>query len=144
MICWLLLFLLPNWRVTQFLIRSNVFLLLLATLYTIGVMLVIVQSGFGFVRDFSSAEGVVRLLSIPDFALLVWIHLLCFDLAVGHYIYRDNMKYHYVSLPIQSVILFLTFMFGPFGFLSYIILRTIVKRAKLPREKGIHPDQKQE
>ena len=128
---WLLLILLPTWRVTRFLTGIAIFPMYLAALYTIGIIMVIVGSGFGFVQDFGSAEGVIRLLAKPDFALLVWLHLLCFDQAIGHYVYRDNMEYQYVSIPLQSILLFLILMFGPLGLLCYLVLRQIRKRNKI-------------
>ena len=127
---WLLMMLLPTWRVTRFLAKSAVFPIFLAALYAIGIIAAIGGSGFGFMQDFGSAAGVVRLLSNPDFALLVWLHILCFDQAIGHYVYRDNMEHRYVPIPVQSVLLFLILMFGPFGFLSYLTLRAIRKRVK--------------
>ncbi|MDC2866293.1 ABA4-like family protein [Bacillus sp. BP-3] len=128
---WLLLILLPTWRVTRFLAGIAIFPMYLATLYAIGIIMVIVESGFGFVQDFGSAEGVIRLLSKSDFALLVWLHLLCFDQAIGHYVYRDNMEHRYVSIPLQSILLFLILMFGPLGLLCYLVLRQVKKRNKI-------------
>jgi len=129
-VLWGLLILLPAWRVTRFVAKTAIFPVYLTVLYTIGIIAAIAESGLGFVRDFGSAEGVIRLLADPDFALLVWIHILCFDQAVGHYVYRDNMEHRYVPLPVQSVLLFLTLMFGPFGLLCYLTLKAIRKRAK--------------
>lgn len=131
MLLWLLLILLPMWRVTRFLTNITIFPMYLAALYAIGIITAIVGSGFGFVQDFGSAEGVIRLLSKPDFALLVWLHLLCFDQAIAHYVYRDNMEHRYVSIPMQSVLLFLILMFGPLGLLCYLVLRKVRKRKKL-------------
>ncbi|WP_020061317.1 ABA4-like family protein [Bacillus sp. 123MFChir2] len=128
---WLLLILLPTWRVTRFLASIAIFPMYLAALYATGIIMVIVSSGFGFVQDFGSAEGVIRLLSKPDFALLAWIHLLCFDQAIGHYVYRDNMEHRYVSIPLQSILLFLILMFGPLGLLCYLVLRQVRKRNKV-------------
>ncbi|SFH97804.1 MULTISPECIES: ABA4-like family protein [unclassified Bacillus (in: firmicutes)] len=128
---WLLLILLPTWQVTKFLAGIAIFPMYLAALYAVGIIMVIVGSGFGFVQDFGSAEGVIRLLSKPDFALLVWLHLLCFDQAIGHYVYRDNMEHRYVSIPLQSIILFLILMFGPLGLLCYLVLRQVRKRNKI-------------
>ena len=34
------------------------------------------------------------------------------------------MHHRYVPIPVQSVILFLTFMLGPLGFLSYYVIRS--------------------
>jgi hypothetical protein len=78
-------------------------------------------------REFGSAEGVVRLLTGADAALIVWIHLLVFDHLVGVFIYRDNMRVLVVSLPVQSLVLFLTLMFGPAGFLLYYVIRVARK-----------------
>jgi len=126
---WLLLMLLPGWRVTRFLADTAIFPVYLAVLYAVGMVATVAASGFGFMSDYGSAEGVARLLSDTDIALLVWIHVLCFDQAVGHYIYRDNMKHRYVPLPVQSVLLFCTLMFGPLGFLGYVGLRSLRQRA---------------
>ncbi|NEW05743.1 DUF4281 domain-containing protein [Paenibacillus sp. SYP-B3998] len=130
MLSWLLMILLPTWSVTKFLAKSALFPIYLAALYAVGIISTIVDSGFGFVQDFSSSTGVIRLLSNPDFALLVWLHILCFDQAIGHYVYRDNMDNRYVRLPIQSGLLFLILMLGPLGFLCYLALRALRKQRK--------------
>jgi len=131
MLGWVLLILLPKWRFTRFLANTAVFPISLALLYAIGIMTAIAEGGLGFVNDFSSSEGVVRLLSDPEFALLVWLHVLCFDQAVGHYVYRDNMTHRYVPLPVQSVLLFSILMLCPFGFLCYLAIRAIRKKPKV-------------
>jgi hypothetical protein len=58
-----------------------------------------------------------------DAKMIVWIHILVFDHLVGIFIYRDNMRRRVVSLPVQSLVLFLTLMFGPAGFLLYYSIR---------------------
>ncbi|MDF2962020.1 MAG: hypothetical protein K0S39_3755 [Paenibacillus sp.] len=127
---WLLLFLLPAWRVTQFLANKAVFPIYLALLYSAGIIITITERGLGFMSRFSTSEGVITLLADPGFALLVWLHLLCFDQAVGHYVYMDNMKHRYVPLPVQSVLLFLILMLGPLGFLCYVALKMVTKRVR--------------
>jgi hypothetical protein len=125
---WFLMILLPTWRFTRFLANTTVFPLYLSVLYTIGLVMTFGNVGFGFISDFSSAEGVVRLLSDPDFALLGWLHLLCFDMAIAHFVYRENMEHRYVPLPIQSILLFFILMSGPFGWLCYVAL-SIIRRS---------------
>jgi hypothetical protein len=126
---WLLLIFLPKWRVTELLARTSIVPAVLAVLYVIGIATLIAQSGFGFARDFGSAEGVTRLMARQDVALVAWIHILVFDQLVGIFIYRDNMRHRYVPLVVQSVILFLTFMFGPVGFLAYYLARLAASRS---------------
>lgn len=120
---WALLIFLPTWRGTRWIARSAIVPALLCILYVIGIVGLISASGFGFVREFGSAEGVAHLLSQSDIALVAWIHFLAFDQLVGIFIYRDNMHHRYVPIPVQSVILFFTFMLGPVGFLTYYLLR---------------------
>lgn len=122
---WALLIFLPAWRGTRWLARSAIVPALLCLLYVIGIVALISASGFGFMREFGSAEGVTRLLSQQNIALVAWIHFLAFDQLVGIFIYRDNMHHRYVPIPVQSVILFFTFMLGPVGFLTYYLARLI-------------------
>lgn len=122
---WALLIFLPTWRGTRWLARSAIVPALLCVLYVIGIVAQISASGLGFMREFGTAEGVARLLSNPDIAIVAWIHFLAFDQLVGIFIYRDNMHHRYVPIPLQSLILFFTFMLGPVGFLSYYLARAI-------------------
>lgn len=75
--------------------------------------------------DFKSLEGVVNLFKRPQSVLVGWIHYLAFDLMVGIYIKNDALA---SGIPFWYLIpsLILTIMFGPFGFLSYIILKMII------------------
>jgi hypothetical protein len=120
---WALLIFLPTWRGTRWIARSAIVPALLCVLYVVGIGAQIAGSGLGFMRDFGSAEGVARLLGQQDIAIVAWIHFLAFDQLVGIFIYRDNMHHRYVPIPVQSVILFLTFMLGPVGFLLYYLAR---------------------
>jgi hypothetical protein len=120
---WLLLIVLPAWKVTRWIAETAVFPVFLASVYVLGITPLLMQTGPGIMGDFGSAEGVTRLLTNPDVALVAWIHILAFDQVVGMMIYRENMQHRYVPLPVQSVLLLATLMFGPVGFLTYYVLR---------------------
>ena len=122
---WLLLIFLPKWKFTRWLAHSAIVPALISLIYLAGVGLLVTTHGFAFMRDFGSAEGVTRLLARQDIAMVAWIHILAFDQLAGLLIYRDNMEHRYVPLPVQSVILFFTFMLGPVGFLTYFVLRLL-------------------
>jgi hypothetical protein len=124
-IAWVLLIFLPGWRVTRWLAASGLFPAYLAVLYLVGILPLMAADGGGVMQDFTTAEGVVRLLGRPEGALIAWIHILVFDQVVGHLIYLDNMRHRYVPLPVQSLLLFLTLMFGPVGFLGYYAIRAL-------------------
>jgi hypothetical protein len=123
MLGWLLLILLPAWKVTRWIARTAVFPVFLSILYVVGITAVLMKTGPGIMSDFGNAEGVLRVLQNPDIALVAWIHILAFDQVVALMIYRENMEHRYVPLPVQSVLLFATLMFGPVGFLGYYVLR---------------------
>ena len=116
---WLLMIFLPAWGVTRRLVKWTAFPALLSAIYAIGVVALLGRTGLGVVADFGTAEGVIGLLAKPDVALIAWIHILAFDHLVGVVIFRDNLRHRVVSLPVQSVLLFLTLMFGPVGFGLY-------------------------
>jgi hypothetical protein len=123
MLGWLLLILLPTWKFTRWIAETAVFPVFLSIVYVLGIIPLLMQTGPGIMSDFGSAEGVTRLLGNADIALVAWIHILAFDQVVGMMIYRENMQHRYVPLPVQSVLLAATLMFGPVGFLTYYVLR---------------------
>ncbi len=120
---WALMILLPGWSVTKRLVGWTAFPVAVSALYTIGVVAMLSQSGLGVMADFGSAEGVIGLLARPDIALVAWIHILAFDHLVAVVIFRDNRRHNVVPLPVQSVLLLLTLMLGPAGFLAYWTIR---------------------
>lgn len=122
---WLPLLLLPRWRVSRWLAESMLFPAYLAVLYLVGIVPIVADIGPGIMRDFGSATGVLALLARKDLALVAWIHILAFDQVAGILLYRDNMHRRLVPLPVQSVLLFATLMFGPVGLLVYGTLRVL-------------------
>lgn len=125
---WALMILLPGWSVTKRLVEWTAFPVAVSAIYVVGIVAVLAETGIGVVGDFGSAQGVVGLMVDPNVALIAWIHLLAFDHLVGVFIFRDNLRHSVVPLPVQSVILFLTLMFGPVGFLAYWTVRVARRR----------------
>jgi hypothetical protein len=67
---------------------------------------------------FSTLDAVGQLFASPWMRLAGWLHYLAFDLLIGGWIVRDARERgigHGWILPL----LFLTFMFGPAGWLAY-------------------------
>jgi hypothetical protein len=120
---WIPLIFLPTWRATRRLADSAFFPIYIAVLYAFGVVALVAQFGPGFISDFGSANGVTRLLARPEIALVAWLHILTFDQVIGITIYRENMRRRYVPMPVQSALLFLTLMFGPLGYLTFVVIR---------------------
>lgn len=71
---------------------------------------------------FDSLANVMALFTDPPVALAGWVHYLAFDLFVGAWITRTARAEgipHLLILPCLA----LTFLFGPAGFLAFLILR---------------------
>lgn len=124
---WALMIFFPKWALTKRAAKSAVFPIYLSALYLAGVVPLVLAAGPGIVMKFGTATGVISLLSDADVALIAWIHILVFDQFVGLLIYRDNMRERLIPVALQSVILFLTLMFGPVGFLLYQLIRVARK-----------------
>lgn len=120
---WVPLIFFPKWRGSRRLAESAFFPIYIGVLYAFGVGALLMERGGGFVADFGTSEGVARLLADAPIAWVAWLHILAFDQVVGIWIYRENMRRRWVSMPVQSVILFLTLMFGPIGFLAWTAIR---------------------
>lgn len=122
LVSWLILVFLPRWSVTRIAIINGAIPLLLSAAY-----LIIVTVFFGSAEGgFDSLENVMKLFTEPWVALAGWIHYLAFDLFVGAWEVNDAQTLgisHVLVIPC----LILTFLFGPFGFLLYTILRTVYK-----------------
>lgn len=80
--------------------------------------------------DFSSLAGVARLFEHPGLLLAGWVHYLAFDLLVGVW-ERSEARRIGLSQWLLAPLLFLTFMFGPIGWLLFMAVRH-VRRAALP------------
>lgn len=72
--------------------------------------------------DFGSLMGVASLFQHPGLLLAGWIHYLAFDLLIGIWEREEAARIglsRWVLLPC----LFLTFMFGPLGWLAFLAVR---------------------
>jgi hypothetical protein len=116
---WLALAALPRreW-VTDFIVGRAV-PVLLALLYTA----VVAANWGGSEGGFSSLPAVATLFGNPWLLLAGWIHYLAFDLFVGSWEVRDARERgisHVLVLPCLA----LTFLFGPAGWMLYLMLRS--------------------
>ena len=121
---WLLLMVLPKWKVTRFLIDYKVIPLLLSLFY-VYYMFSHVQSGGGL--DFGSLSSVMSLFTMEFAVMAGWVHYLAFDLLVGMWMINQNRELGIHQL-LMAPILFATFMLGPVGFLLFMIVRTLKTR----------------
>ena len=117
---WLLMIILPKWKVTRFLIDYKIIPLLLAVVYAIYIVMAMLD---GPAMDFGSLESVMTLFTSEEAVLAGWVHYLVFDLLVGMWMLDQNkgLQLHPI---IMAPCLILTFMLGPVGFLLFMGIRT--------------------
>lgn len=121
-LAWLGLSLLPRQRWVTDLVTGLVVPSLFAVAY-IGILGTHWTSPGGF----GTLSGVALLFSNPWLLLAGWIHYLAFDLLIGTWEARDARErgvHHLLLVPC----LFLTFMFGPAGWLLYQVVRRTTGR----------------
>lgn len=121
---WLLLIILPNWKYTQDLILNG-----LIVLYAIVYSYLILKDIGDFKADsFSTLANVKALFQNDNAVVAGWFHYLAFDLFVGAYIVRKSISIG-IYRWLYSLALPFTFMFGPFGYLIFFIIKSAKTRS---------------
>jgi len=78
-------------------------------------------------RAFNSLDGVMGLLRTREAFLAGWVHYLAFDLFTGAW-EAETAPAARVQHAVLLVCLFLTFMAGPVGLLTYLVIRALRQR----------------
>lgn len=133
MLGWVILIFLPRrWKWVN-LIPAIIIPLVLSLVYSV----LIARYFFSAEGGFDTLANVQQLFTFPAAALAGWVHFLAFDLYVGGIVARQADELG-LSRLIQAPILLLTFMFGPFGFLLFMLVKMAMLRIKpIAVESGI-------
>jgi len=122
---WLLIILAPYSRATRRLIDSMVLPVVLALVYAA----VLVIAFLTVPQIVWSLEGITEAMSDPWIMTLGWTHLVAFDLVAGTWMKLDSAKrkirHRWMIVPYL-----LTFLLGPVGLLTYILLRKFTQKGK--------------
>lgn len=121
---WVVLVVAPRWRWSARLIAPVLIPGLLAALYA---TLVVTQFGHSS-GGFSSLPAVAQLFQNRQILLAGWVHYLAFDLFVGSWEVREATRIgiaHVLVIPC----LILTFLFGPVGWLLFLVIRSLKTRS---------------
>jgi hypothetical protein len=115
---WILLLFFPHRRITQLAVHSGFLSGALSLLY-FGLIAANFQPAD--VSQFSSLAGISALFQNPNILLAGWVHYLAFDLWVGSWVVRRGKEIDIHQIILVPVLL-LTFLLGPIGFLSFLLL----------------------
>jgi len=116
---WILLIAVPRQRWA-----ANVAAWAIPGLLAIAYVSVVATHIIGSPGGFSSLPAVATLFANPWLLLAGWIHYLAFDLFVGSWEARDARERGVPHLALVPCLL-LTFLFGPAGWLLYLLARRV-------------------
>ncbi len=128
---WLLMIFVPTWRWTQRTIASPWIVAPVALLYAI--LIVPMMAGALPALMNPQLASIAALLGTPVGATVGWIHFLAFDLFVGRWVYLDGRRLG-LSAWFASPILLVVLMFGPLGFLIYLVVSKLLRPGGSNRE----------
>jgi ABA DEFICIENT 4-like len=117
-LCWILLAFLPARRWVTDVVTGLAAPALFAVAY-VAIVIVVFPKAEG---SFSTLAGVTALFADPWLLLAGWLHYLAFDLVIGTWEARDSVERgvpRWLLVPCLS----LTLMFGPMGWLIYMVAR---------------------
>lgn len=122
---WLLLWVAPKWKGTQWMVQTQLPILILAASYLVFLVWTFFLPS-DLSMDFTNFDSIRAAFARPEVMLVGWVHYLAFDLAVGFWVFQDAQKRtmpHWLLVPC----LIFTLMYGPVGFLLYSLVRTRFK-----------------
>ena len=120
---WLLLIVLPNHGLTNFLVQSIIAPLLLAGAYGfVAYSIFLNENILNSFELYSGLDGLYSMFSNEAFLLVFWIHFLTISLFLGAWISRDSQKYM-IPKFFLIISLILTYFTGPVGLLIYWFIR---------------------
>tara|TARA_B110001452_G_scaffold239089_1_gene219931 strand:- start:132 stop:602 length:471 start_codon:yes stop_codon:yes gene_type:complete len=120
---WMLLIILPNHSLTNFLVQSIIAPLLLTITYSyIGYNIFLEGNILDSFELYSGLDGLYSMFSNEAFLLIFWIHFLAVSLFLGAWITRDSQKYM-VPKFLLIISLVLTYFTGPVGLFIYWFIR---------------------
>lgn len=118
---WLILFIFsPKTWATKLVFSFSVVLIAIAYAF-----MIIPSLGSMDMESFSTLANVKAMFSSDQAVAAGWLHYLAFDLMVGLYIIR-NAQLHHINRFVIIPALLLTFMMGPIGLLTYLLIRTVI------------------
>lgn len=115
---WLALILLPRWRGLSAALAGWI----IPALLSLGYLVLIAVYWHDAKGGFASLDSVAALFASKPLLLAGWVHYLAFDLFLGNWILRRAQEAsipHWLMVPV----LLLTFLFGPVGYLAYLVLK---------------------
>ncbi|MBA3924518.1 MAG: DUF4281 domain-containing protein [Nostocaceae cyanobacterium] len=120
---WLLMIVLPNWKVTRWVMESYLPFVILAAVYIYLFVISITPENAQALSNPQLAD-IARFFANETAAATGWIHFLVLDLFVGRWIYWEGQKTGVWTIHSLLLCLFA----GPMGLLSHILTNWLTQQ----------------
>ena len=121
---WLMLLVIPNWKISQFFVNSIILPLILASTYAYVIYQEILGASiFDTFKLYLGLDELYTIFSTESFLLAFWIHFVTLNLFLGSWVSRDGVKYN-ISKKLVFFPLILIYLSGPLGLVIYWLIRT--------------------
>lgn len=126
---WLLMIFAPNWNITHKIVKSHITSVIISIIFVILNIIFFANDTDKFnITGFFSLNMITYVFTKKFIVLIGWVHYLAFDLLIGSWIFLDNFNNeNQVSHILMIICFILTYVFGPSGFLFYVIIKKIKK-----------------
>lgn len=122
---WILMIVVPDWHRTTRIVASPWIIAPLAVLYTVLVAPTFIELLPALMNP--QLDVLMQLFASSTGTTIAWIHMICFDLWVGRWVFLDSAE-HALHGWLRRIALISVLMAGPFGALLYLAIRHIHMR----------------
>jgi Domain of unknown function (DUF4281) len=122
---WALMIFAPRWKWTKRVLESPWIIAGAALLYAALVLPQVFT--LAPILANPNLETIAPLLGSPSGATISWVHFLAFDLFVGRWAYFESRARN-INGVLTSVTLVMILMFGPLGWLTFMLVRGLSAR----------------
>ena len=122
---WLLMIFAPRWQFTTRLMKSLWIVFPFMLTYAVLEIPYITTSVPMFIAH--RLPDILNLLTKEQHVVLAWVHFIAADLFVGRWVYLDSRERN-LNVWVMAPILFFCAMICPFGYVLYILYRTIEEK----------------
>ena len=122
---WFLMIAAPSWNGTKRVIASPWIIAPLGVLYTVLVAPTFIELLPTLMNP--QLDVLMQLFASSTGTTIAWIHIICFDLWVGRWMFLDSEALE-LNVWLRRIILITILMAGPFGALLYVVIRDMHMR----------------
>lgn len=125
---WLSLILLPRWRGVSAALAGWI----IPAALSLGYLVLILVYWHDAQGGFRSLDAVASLFASKPLLLAGWVHYLAFDLFLGNWVLRRSQE-EAIPHGLMVPVLILTFLFGPAGYLAWLLTAASFRLAREDR-----------